>query len=62
MRQCPYEQVTVPTALYGAETWGMRIPQRRVNVREINCLSCVYGTAQPYRPGTKQQKNEGTTE
>ena len=31
-----YERVIVPTALYGAEAWGMRIAVRRkVNVFEM---------------------------
>ena len=34
-----YERIIVPTALYGAEAWGMRSPERRkVNVLEMNCL------------------------
>ena len=31
--------VTVPTALYGAESWGMRSAEKRkVNVLEMKCL------------------------
>ena len=34
-----YERVTVPTALYGAEAWGMRSAERpKVNVLEMKCL------------------------
>ena len=34
-----YEGVIVPTALYGAEAWGMRSAERRkVNVLEMKCL------------------------
>ena len=34
-----YEGVIVPTALHGAEAWGMRSAERRkVNVREMQCL------------------------
>ena len=34
-----YEGVIVPTALYGAEAWGVRSAERRtVNVFEIKCL------------------------
>ena len=37
--KCLYEGVIVPTALYGAEAWGMRSAERRkVNVLEM-CLS-----------------------
>ena len=38
-RKCLYEGVIVPTALYGAEAWGMRSADRRkVNVIEMKCL------------------------
>ena len=36
---CLCEGVIAPTALYGAEAWGMRIDERRnVNVLEMKCL------------------------
>ena len=28
-KKCLYERVIVPTALYGAEAWGMRSAERR---------------------------------
>ena len=28
-KKCPIEEVTVPTALHGAEAWGMRSAERR---------------------------------
>ena len=35
-KKCLYEGVIVPTALYGAEAWGMSSAERRkVNVLEI---------------------------
>ena len=38
-KKCLYEGVIVPTALYGAEAWGMRSAERRKsNVLEIKCL------------------------
>ena len=38
-KKCLYEGVIVPTALYGAEAWGMRSAGRRkVNVLEMKCL------------------------
>ena len=38
-KKCLYEGVIVPTALYGAEAWGMRSADRRkVNVLEMKCL------------------------
>ena len=43
--KCQYEGVIVPTALYGAEAWGMRSAERRkVNVLEMKCFrSLVVG-------------------
>ena len=41
-KKCLYEGVIVPTALYGAETWGMRSAERRkVNVLEMKCLKSL---------------------
>ena len=38
-KKCLYEGVIVPTALYGAEAWGMRSAERKkVNVLETKCL------------------------
>ena len=38
-KKCLYEGVIVPTALYGAEPWGMRSAERRkVNLLEMQCL------------------------
>ena len=38
-KKCLYEGVIVPTALYGAEAWGMRsVEKRKVNVLEMKCL------------------------
>ena len=38
-KRCLYEGVVVPTALYGAEEWGMRSAERRkVNVLEMKCM------------------------
>ena len=45
-KKCLYEGVIVPTALYGAEAWGMRIAQRRkVNVLEMKCLRSLVGVS-----------------
>ena len=41
-KNCLYEGVIVPTALYRAEVWGMRSAERRkVNVLEMKCLRCL---------------------
>ena len=38
--------VIVPTALYGAEAWGMRSAERRkVNVLEMKCLRSLVGVS-----------------
>ena len=44
-KKCIYEEVIVPTALYGSEAWGMRSAERRkVNVfLEIKCLRSLVG-------------------
>ena len=39
-----YKGVIVPTALYGAEAWGMRSAERRrVNFLEMKCLRTLVG-------------------
>ena len=41
-----YEGVIVPTALYGAEAWGMRSAERRkVNFLEMKCLRSLVGVS-----------------
>ena len=43
-KECSYEGVIVPTALYGAVAWGMRSAERRkVNVLEMKCLRSLVG-------------------
>ena len=38
-KKCLYVKVIPPTALFGAEAWGMRSAERRkVNVFEMKCL------------------------
>ena len=38
-KKCLYKGVIVPTALYGADVWGMGCAERRkVNVLEMKCL------------------------
>ena len=39
-----YESIIVPTALYGAETWGLRADdKRRLDVLEMKCLRSMCG-------------------
>ena len=41
-KKCPFERVIAPTALYGAEAWGMRSSERRkVNVLERTYLKSL---------------------
>ena len=45
-KKCLYEGVIVPTALYGADAWGMRSTERRkVNVLEMKCLRSLVGVS-----------------
>ena len=54
-KKCLYEGVIVPTALYGAEAWGMRSAERRkVNVLEMKCLRNLVGVS-----GMDRVRNEG---
>ena len=44
VKKCLYEGVIVPTALYGAEAWGMRNAERsKVNVLVMKCLRSLVG-------------------
>ena len=48
--KCLYEEVIVPTALYGAEAWGMRSAERRkVNVLEMNRVRSLVGVSRMKR-------------
>ena len=45
-KKCLNEGVIVPTALYGADAWGMRnAERRRVNVLEMKCLRSLVGVS-----------------
>ena len=49
-KKCLYEGVIVPTALYGAEAWGMRsVERRKVNVLEMKCLRSLVGVSRMKR-------------
>ena len=54
-KKCLHEGVIVPTALYGADAWGMRSDERRkVNVLEMKCLRSLVGVSRLHKV-----KNEG---
>ena len=49
-KKCIYEGVIIPTALYGAEAWGMRSAERRkINVLEMKCLRSLVGVSRMER-------------
>ena len=54
-KKCLYEGVIVPTALYGAEAWGMRSTERRkVNVLEMKCLRSLVEVSRMDRVRTEE--------
>ena len=54
-KKCLYEGVIVPTALYGAQAWGMRSAERRkANVLEMKCLRSLVGVSRIDRVGMKR--------
>ena len=45
-KNCLYEGLMLPTALYEAEAWGMRSAERRkVNALEMKCLRSLFGVS-----------------
>ena len=58
-KKCLYERVIVPTALYGAEVWGMRTAERRkVNVLEMKCLRSLVRVSRIYRVRNEEVHKE----
>ena len=54
-KMCLFERVILPTALYGAEAWGMRSAERRkVNVLEMKCLRNLVGVSRMDRVRNKE--------
>ena len=54
-KKCLLEGVIVPTALYGAEAWGMRsVERRKVNVLEMKCLRSLVGVSRMDRVRNEQ--------
>ena len=57
-KKCLYEGVIVPTALYGAEAWGMRSAERRtVNVLEMKCLRSLAGVSRMDRVSNEEVRS-----
>ena len=62
-KKCLYEGVIVPTALYGAEAWGMRSAERRkVNVLEMKCLRSLGGVSRMDRVRNEDVRRRAGTE
>ena len=62
-KKCLHEGVIVPTALYGAEAWGMRSAERRkVNVLEIKFLRSAVGLSRMDRVRNEQVRRRAGIE
>ena len=62
-KKCLYEGVIVPTALYGAEAWGMRSAERRkVNVLDMNCLRSLVGMSRMNRVRNEEVRRRAGVE
>ena len=62
-KKCLYEGIIVPTALYGAEAWGMRSAERRkVNVLEMKCLRSLIGVSRMDRVRNEEVRRRACIE
>ena len=62
-KKCLYEAVIVPTALYGAEAWGMRSAERRkVNVLDMKCLRSLVGVSRMDRVRNEEMRRRAGIE
>ena len=62
-KKCQYEGLTVQTALYRAETWGMRSAERRkVNVFEMKCLRSLVGVSRMDRARNEEVRRRAGIE
>ena len=62
-KKCLYKGVIAPTALYGAEAWGMRSAERRkVNVLEMKCLRSFVGVSRMDRVRNEEVCRRAGTE
>ena len=62
-KKCLFEGVIVPTAIYGAEAWGMRSSERRkVNVLEMKCLKSLVGVSRMDRVGNEEARRRAGIE
>ena len=62
-KKCLCEGVILPTALYGAEAFGMRSAERRkVNVLEMKCLRSLVGVSRMDRVKNEEVRRRAGTE
>ena len=62
-KKCLYEGVIVPTALCGAEAWGMRSAGRgKVNVLEMKCLRSLVGVSRMDGVGNEEVRRRAGME
>ena len=61
--KCLYQGIIVPTALYGAEAWGMRSAERRkVNILEMKYLRSLVGVSRMDRVGNEEVRRRAGIE
>ena len=61
--KCLYEGIIVPTALYGAEAWGMRSAERKnMNVLEVKCLKSLVGVSRMDRVRSEEVRRRAGIE
>ena len=62
-KKCLSEGVILPTALYGAEAWGMRSAERRkVIVLEMKCLRSLVGVSRMERVRNEEVRRRAVIE
>ena len=62
-KKCLYEGVIVPTALYGAEAWGIRNADRRkLNILEMKCLRSLVGVSRMDRARNEEVRRRAGIE
>ena len=62
-KKCQYEGVIVPTAVFGAEAWGMRSAEsRKVNVLEMKYFRSLVGVSRMDRVRNKEVRRRAGIE
>ena len=61
-KECLYERVIVPTALYGAVAWRMSSTERRKdNILEMKCLRSLVGVSRMDRVRNEEVRRRAGT-